>query len=76
MKSKFNIKNNFLLATVIALVISFLVFYIYLPPINLYSIDFYMFLTVVVIIFCCPIMYFTQEIRRMLLNFQNLELEY
>ncbi|QQK06993.1 hypothetical protein [Miniphocaeibacter halophilus] len=51
MKSKFSIKNNFVLATIVALVISFIVFYIYLPPINLYSIDFYMFLTVVVIVF-------------------------
>lgn len=51
MTTKGKNNKNFLIATVVGIVISFIGFYIYLPPINLYSAEFYSFFTGVVIIF-------------------------
>lgn len=51
MKNKISKNKNFFLAILVGLIIGFIGFYIYLPPINLYSMEFYTFITGIIIIF-------------------------
>ena len=45
----FKFKKSFILSTVIGLIVSFIIFYFYLPPINIFAMEFYIFISLVIL---------------------------
>ncbi|RVU55137.1 hypothetical protein [Anaerosphaera multitolerans] len=51
MKTKLFNKNSFLIPLAAGLIINFIIFYVVLPPINIFSFDFYAYLSIFTVIF-------------------------